>query len=212
MDRGTRFSRPAPAAHVQAAIQGSSAAGLPVQPKARPRQVLAPHVQAAVQQPHRGAVAQRASSSSGKRDVRRHNVGIVVGYSTDTGRRVRDAFIDVGYTIDNWERAAARALTGTEWHYSTIAHGLGTSTSGTRGGTHEDIQACAEHLIRWAAQHPAPEKSKSKQHYGSHSSRKDPGKDRKDEDPGSSGGGSVGTGHLASWLTGVPAWYPHNTG
>ena len=123
---------------------------------------------------------------------------------------MRDAFLHAGYTLDNWVKAAVKALAGTEWHHSKIAHGLGGSTSGTRGGTHEDIQACADHLIHWAQTHPAPEKKKPKKGY---SGSTGPSKEwKKDEDPeGSSGGGSLGTGHLASWITGVPAWYSHRT-
>jgi hypothetical protein len=202
---------PALAPHVRTAVERSRGFGNALaQPKSALSPATAPHVQAAVERARTAAapVVQRATRSEG--DQRLHNVNVVCSYSVDTGKRVRDAFIDAGYTLGNWQAAAVKALKNTEWHHSTIAHGLGSSTSGVRGGTKEDIQACADHLVRWAAEHPAEKKTKTKKYSGYTGPKKDP---KDDPDKGGTSGGDrpYGTGHLASWITGVSAWYPHRT-
>lgn len=141
-------------------------------------------------------------------DQRAHNLKVIADYSSDTLKEIRDAFFRAGYNMGNWEAAAKKALKGTQWHNSTIAHDLGGRGSGLRGGTDSDIQSCAQYLITWAGNHPFQQKAKDKSKYGSNSNNKKDGSGKKDDDKGGSGG----SGYIPPWHPGgQPAWFAHRT-
>lgn len=156
-----------------------------------------------------GAAIVQASSSNDKRsDYSNANLVVVCSYSQDTGKRVRDAFLNAGYTMNNWEAAAKKCLRGTRWKTEKIAHGLGKEgTSGKRGGTDEEVQECAEYLINWAGNHPPPTCKPTKTNY----TRRDP----EDDDKGGGRGGSKGFSssytYVAPWNGGPSAWISQKT-
>ncbi|HEX7180666.1 MAG TPA: hypothetical protein VF756_02400 [Thermoanaerobaculia bacterium] len=132
---------------------------------------------------------------------------MICSYSKDTGKQVRDAFFDAGYTMDNWEKAARKALKSSKWGREKIAHGFGSEgTSGKRGGTDEEVQECAAYLIKWAGKNPAKKKEKKTKGV-SGSWKKDNSEDKKKDGGNDKGGsGSSKNQNLPSWITGIPAW------
>lgn len=215
-----------PAAPGLCATHGAPRAGSSATQARSPRQTAAVQPKAASPRPHaaHGPAGRIASAPSGapprppgviqrmedrrSGDQRAHNVNVVVTYSNDIGKSVRDAFINAGYNLSNWAAAAKKALTNTQWHHSTIAHGLGGQGSGMRGGTDEDIKACAQHLISWARNHPYQQKAKDKSKYGSNNKKDDPGK--RDDDNNNNNGSGNST-YKAPWNGGPPAWISQRT-
>jgi hypothetical protein len=162
------------------------------------------------------SVIQPAKKGKGAKgaDYSGANVRVVCGYSTDTGKNVRNAFLRAGYTLANWQKAAAGALRKTKWKREKIAHGKGAEgESGKRGGTDEEVQECAEFLINWAAANPpTPTCKPSQPKY-----HRRPDDDDDERKPGGGGGGKAasysgaGEPYVPPWLGGPAAWISQKT-
>jgi hypothetical protein len=196
--------------------QGVSAAsagrpGAPVRPPvpavaqgrmASPPPPLPPRARAAVLQPA------SKGGGGGKKDYSNENFLVVLSYSTDTAKNVRDAFFRAGYTMGTWAAAAKKAIKASRWRREKVAHGLGKEgASGKRGGTDEEVQELAEYLMGWAQLNPPTPTCKPSSH--GYTRRKE---DDDEKGGGGGGGGSKGTSststYVAPWNGGPSAWYP----
>lgn len=206
----------APAAHPGASLdrqRSGVAQGRIVHPTMPPPRHILPKlspVPLPPRPPRVGAAVVQAAKKGGKTDYSGENLDVVCSYSTDTGKRVRDAFLSAGYTIHNWQKAAKKAIGKTRWKGEKIAHGLGKEgVSGKRGGTDEEVQECADYLITWAGNNPPPTCKPVKFNF----TRKED-----DDDKSGGGGGSKGTyfsttsTYVAPWNGGASAWYPRKVG
>jgi hypothetical protein len=95
-------------------------------------------------------VIQRMEDNKG---VAEHNWDTVInGYADGTAEKIDNAFIEAGYTDPTARRnAILKALRQSKWGKRKIAHGLGNTNSGVRGGTLDEVEQCANYLIKWAA-------------------------------------------------------------
>ncbi|MBB1199766.1 hypothetical protein EGM70_05550 [Enterobacteriaceae bacterium 89] len=141
------------------------------------------------------------------RDIAERNWTVINQYSRDQAQRVITAFINSGYTIYEIPRRVVRTMDLLGHGEQVYAHGRGGSDSGTQGDTMGRIQDCVNELIEWARNNPKPKKEKStkKNHHNQGGGGDKGGKGGKDNDH-SGGDGRIGTGHLASWITGIKAW------
>lgn len=150
------------------------------------------------------------------RETAQRNWRVVVQYASDQANNVDRAFLRAGYAPVEAGRLIVRLTDELGYGDQLFAHGSGSSGSGMQGDTMPRIRALVQALIDWAQNNPKPESSSKK---GDGSKRGDGDGDKKDKKPkkdddkggGGSGGSVLGTGHLASWVTGVPAWISQKT-
>lgn len=136
------------------------------------------------------------------------NWRIINQYSHDQAQRVITAFINAGYTIYEVHGQVVQTMDRLGHGNQVYAHGRGGSDSGTQGNTMGRIQECVNELVQWAKNNPKSKKEKNTK--GNHHNQGGSGGD-KDGDGGkgsevSGGDDKIGTGHLASWITGIKAW------
>jgi len=183
------------AAGISAAKPGSNA--MPLQDN-RPLQVL-----------------QKKSANTGgviqfTREIAQRNWDTITGYSGDQHARVIHAFNRANYTLDDINRMIVRLIDNLGYGDVNFAHGRGNSDSGTQGDTMGSIGECVDALVAWANAHPKREEEKKVYTGPKDGSGDKDKKGKKDRDGGGGGAGTgskpMGTGHLASWITGVSAW------
>ncbi|MCB0207861.1 MAG: hypothetical protein KDJ52_00945 [Anaerolineae bacterium] len=143
------------------------------------------------------------------KDIAQRNWRIVNQYSRDQAKRAVRALLRAGYTPDETGRMIVPLIDRLGHGLQVFAHGTGGSDSGTQGDTMGRIRNCVNDLVAWAAANPKEEKRSSPSHKraggGGNGGKKD------DDDSKDGGSKHIGTGHLASWQTGIPAWYPNRT-
>ncbi|MEW5288387.1 hypothetical protein ABW286_04200 [Erwinia papayae] len=149
------------------------------------------------------------------RDIAQRNWRTVNQYSRDQAENVARQFLRAGYTAEEAGRMIVPLIDRLGHGEQVFAHGSGGSDSGTQGDTMERIRSCVNDLLEWVRANPKPKeekKSADKNHYQGGNGGGKGGKGGKKDDASDGGGDKpIGTGHLASWITGVPAWFSKKT-
>ena len=149
------------------------------------------------------------------KEIALRNWRVVNQYARDQAESAVRAFLRAGYTAVETGRMIVPLINDLGHGEQVFAHGSGGSDSGTQGDTMGRIRACVTDLINWANENPKPESEKKsggggKRDDGGDKDKKDK-KGKKDKDDGPGGGNTFGTGHLASWITGISAWQSRKT-